>query len=59
MDRISRIIPLLQMAGGAGLLFLGGIELVMEPSLIDYFAIVFGTFFFATGTLGFLKGKVY
>lgn len=53
-----RIINGLQVAGGAGLIFLGSLEMAGNPGIIDYFALVFGTFFFAIGCIGLLRGKI-
>ncbi|MCQ8893019.1 MAG: hypothetical protein NQU46_00050 [Methanolinea sp.] len=53
------LINALQVIGGAGLIFLGAMEMAGNPGFIDYFALVFGTFFFAVGSLGLVRAKIY
>jgi hypothetical protein len=49
----------LQVVGGAGLILLGAMELAGNPGFVDYFALVFGAFFFAVGCLGLVRGRVF
>ncbi|MDH7511036.1 MAG: hypothetical protein QHH04_08365 [Methanolinea sp.] len=53
------IINSLQVAGGAGLIVPGAMEIAGNPGFIDYFALVFGIFFVAAGSLGLLRGKLF